>query len=360
MTHGSAKLRRRGQPLLALAVLLLTWAGARAMLWESPFADVPILSQVGPVVAPAASPAAASPPPVRSSGIVTVMPGDEAPVAGGVRSALSASLQGPAAYRIAEAIQRTEAVAPADAPSVFTLSGQNGPISSRPVPAVVAAITGQRAWRVDGWMAWRSGSGLTQAATGARPASYGGTQAGLAMRYDLALGDRRPALHLRATHAPDRPRQSELALGLGLRPLAHIPLRVQAEARSTHSAGRTEVRPALLAHTELSSLDLPLGLVGEGYAQGGWVGGRDHTPFADGQARITASLAQAGPLRLRAGAGVWGGAQKFAERLDVGPTLGVELTAGPAPLRLSVDYRRRVAGAASPGNGLAVTLSTGF
>jgi len=361
MTPGSAKYRRRGQPLLALAVLLLAWAGARAMLWESPFARIRAITQVVPVVARAATPlVAASRESLSPSGTVTVLPGDEAPDVAGFCSVPSAPLLGHTAYRIAGAIPLMEAVRPVDMPKAPMARGQTDSLSTRSVPVGVLAMTGQRAWRVDGWMAWRSGSGLPRVANGARPASYGGTQIGLAMRYELSQGDRRPALHLRATHAPDRPRQSELAAGFGLRPLASIPVRVQGEARATSSAGRTELRPALLAYTELAPLDLPLGLTGEGYAQGGWIGGRNRTPFADGQARVTASLAQSGPVRLRAGAGVWGGAQKFAERLDVGPTLGLELATGPASLRLSVDYRQRVAGDANPGSGLAVTLSTGF
>lgn len=360
MTPGALTRRRRGQPLLAMAGLLLAWASARAMLWESPFRD---LQEPVRKFAPAAAepaPPMVNPEPLRPSGIVTVMPGGEAPMTAGFRALGPVLAEGPAAYRIVEPDRQADEATPGQRPAALIALGATGPNSSRTVPAIVAGVAGQRAWRVDGWMAWRSGSGLPQAANGARPASYGGTQAGLAMRYDLSRGDRRPALHLRASHAPDRPRQSELALGFGLRPLKGIPLRLQGEARATRSAGGAELRPAMLAYTELAPLDLPLGLVGEGYAQGGWVGGRDRTPFADGQARVTASLAQAGPVRLRAGAGAWGGAQKFAERVDVGPTLGLELAAGPAPLRLSIDYRQRVAGDASPGNGLAVTLSTGF
>ena len=138
-----------------------------------------------------------------------------------------------------------------------------------------------------------------------------------------------------------------------------MPVRILGEVRATRSSGHVEVRPAVLAVTELARIELPLDLSAEGYAQGGWVGGSYATAFADGQARVTNIIAL-GPARLRLGAGAWGGAQKFASRLDVGPTAAVDLGRGAVSARLSVDYRMRVAGNASPGDGLAVTLSTGF
>ena len=115
------------------------------------------------------------------------------------------------------------------------------------------------------------------------------------------------------------------------------------------------MRPAILAVTELGKVRFPLGFTGEGYAQGGWVGGRYATLFADGQARITRAV-PVGRVNIAVGAGVWGGAQKFAERVDVGPTIAL----ATAHSRLSLDYRAKVTGNASPGDGLALTLSTGF
>lgn len=197
---------------------------------------------------------------------------------------------------------------------------------------------------------------MPQLANGARPASYGGTQAGAVVRRALGGSAAAPDLILRGTYAPDRPRQAELALGANARPIPGVPVRLQAEVRATRTDRRTDMRPAVLAFTEIDRIELPLRLDAEGYAQVGWVGGSYSTAFADGQARLTRPIATMGGLRVRAGAGAWGGAQKFAERLDVGPTIDVVLD----PVRVTVDYRARVAGNASPGNGLAVTLSTGF
>ncbi|GGD99037.1 hypothetical protein GCM10011515_18610 [Tsuneonella deserti] len=142
--------------------------------------------------------------------------------------------------------------------------------------------------------------------------------------------------------------------------MATVPVRIIAEMRLTSAVDGTEIRPGVLAVSELSPIALPLGLGAEGYAQGGWVGGRYATAFVDGQTRVTRQVAQEGAARVRVGAGAWGGAQKYAERLDVGPTVALDTSFEHVSARLTLDYRMRVAGHASPGNGLALTLSTGF
>ena len=219
----------------------------------------------------------------------------------------------------------------------------------------------RRSWHVDAWYAWRPGSGLPRVAAGAAPAlAYGGTQGGVVLRADLGASEHRPQAYLRAVHAPARPAQGDLALGMGARPIPSVPVRLQGEARVTRIAGETSVRPAVAAIAELASVELPLGFSAETYGQAGWVGGRYATPFVDGQVRVERPLVAAGPARVQLGAGAWGGAQKFAGRLDVGPTASVALDLGGTPARIAVDYRIRVLGNARPENGAAVTLSTGF
>jgi hypothetical protein len=340
--------------LAALVLLLTLWTGARMMLWESPFASpFPAAAAAGAHFTSATLPVSKgrlSTPELRDNGAPRIgqdsLPLDPRVPAGAKQVWPLLAVDRPRSTTIPDATGW--AVPLADPFRPFVQPGL-------PVPR-----TGASRWHVAGWAAWRAGSGLTRIANGARAASYGGSQAGIAARIDLAGGGHRPALHLRATYAPDRPRQGELALGAGVRPLAAVPLRIMAEVRATRSEGRAEVRPALLAVTELAPIDLPLAVVAEGYAQAGWVGGRYATAFADGQIRVTREFAAYGPARVRLGAGVWGGAQKFAERLDVGPTIALDLAAGPVPARLAVDYRIQVAGDASPGNGVALTLSTGF
>ena len=77
--------------------------------------------------------------------------------------------------------------------------------------------------------------------------------------------------------------------------------------------------------------------------------------FADGAARGGVPL---GPVEI--GGGVWGAAQPGAARLDAGPQMSLPLPAAGANLRLSADWRFRLAGDAAPGSGPALTLGADF
>lgn len=67
---------------------------------------------------------------------------------------------------------------------------------------------------------------------------------------------------------------------------------------------------------------------------------------------------------LSPGAGVWAGIQRdrvmTTSRVDAGPSLRLHWARAPLPVDIAVDYRRRLAGNAAPGSGIAVMLSTGF
>ena len=94
--------------------------------------------------------------------------------------------------------------------------------------------------------------------------------------------------------------------------------------------------------------------------QAGYVGGKYASAFADGQLRAERPLAEFGDAKLTAGGGAWGGAQKGAARLDIGPSASLQLKLGQTSSRLSMDWRFRVAGAAEPASGPALTISAGF
>ena len=147
---------------------------------------------------------------------------------------------------------------------------------------------------------------------------------------------------------------------MSLRPLPGVPARLLAEARVQRDGGRTRLRPAIAAISEVPPVRLPLGAQGELYAQAGYVGGTPATPFFDAQATIERALLGTGPAELRLGAGAWAGGQKGSARLDVGPRASVKLSLGEASSRLALDWRFRVAGNARPGSGPAVTFSAGF
>lgn len=239
--------------------------------------------------------------------------------------------------------------------------------SNIPEAGGLSALPPQRAtplrrdrWSFDGWLLYRPGGG-TGGFAGSLPPSYGASQAGGVVNFRLAPGDRHaPKAYVRATQSLAGARESEAALGLSLRPLPALPVRTQAEMRFQRAGQRTEWRPAAFAVTELPPVDLPLSTRGEAYLQAGYVGGDFATLFVDGQARVTRAVSDLGSARLEAGAGAWGGAQKGASRLDIGPTAALDLRVGEVPARLSLDYRQRIAGDAAPQSGAAVTFSVGF
>ena len=96
------------------------------------------------------------------------------------------------------------------------------------------------------------------------------------------------------------------------------------------------------------------------YGQAGYVGGDFETGFVDGKATLEAPVIQGKKARVAIGGGVWGGAQRDASRLDVGPTASAILSTGRASVRASIDYRIRVAGDALPRDGVALTLAASF
>lgn len=396
---------RRGQPVVALVLLLSLWVGARSMVWAASSPAHPaeadrastygLAGRFAPDAAPARQPEAlqsgeASPqfhpvlPPEPTVAVPLV------PVAPPVwpepqaRSALDRTV--PVSPNPASA--PAPAPAPASAPTSVAVAPRiagghqllwMAALSQLPMPALqeaspsplAAALPRQRErqarWSADGWLLLRrGGNGFNLPGAGLPGASlpvgaYGASQAGAVIRYRLAPSSPlRPALYLRATSALHAPRGEELAGGLTLRPIPRLPVAAMVEARATRTMTGTVVRPAAALVSELPPLALPGKLRGEVYLQAGYVGGRDATAFVDGQARIERRLLGAGRWELRAGAGSWGGAQKGARRLDVGPTATLAVPLGSAGGRLSADWRFRVAGQAAPTSGPAITLSAGF
>lgn len=369
--------RLRGQPLVALLLLLSLWVTGRALMWEpllsdrvdaaslaaglpsSKVAPPPLAgerhaasvrprSEWGtrrPDFAPSQAPVFA-PEPITESPAVVALP-------------LPRTAPGVLPPRVAAAHQMAWLAAVAQLPLPPEAAAALAPAPAKPLGGPPARTVLPR-WSADGWLLLRrGGSGVSPG--GALLPALGASQAGAVVRYRLAPASaHRPALHLRASSALQQPRGEELAAGLAMRPLAGVPVVAMAEARLTQTADGTRLRPAAALVTELPPADLPGGLRAETYVQAGYVGGAGATPFIDGQARIEAPLVSVGKLRLRAGGGVWGGAQKDASRLDVGPTATLALPLGSGGGRLSADWRFRVAGNAAPASGPALTLSAGF
>ncbi|HQA17474.1 MAG TPA: hypothetical protein PK680_03725 [Novosphingobium sp.] len=369
---------RRGQPLFALAAVMIVWVGARTALWASAPADGPVdpapASVSGSAPVTPAAPQRPQPPrndregvPFKQAPGPLPAPSYAPPVENVPRPQFEAPRAVPPQIAAGHQMLLIAGLAamPTPEPGLAAAQGQSAS-AIPPVPFLPATERPLR-WSIDGWLLWRDGgNGYNLPGAGLPGASltsgaYGSSQAGLILRYRLAPGSTlRPTLYLRATTGLYYPRGEEGAAGFALRPVPGVPVAAMAEARVSRTPGGTVVRPAVALVTELPPARLPLGLKGEVYAQAGWVGGKDHTPFIDGQARIDAPLAKAGKLDLRLGAGAWGGAQRGAKRLDVGPSATLDLPVGQGRTRLTADYRLRVAGDAAPGSGVAITFSAGF
>lgn len=197
---------------------------------------------------------------------------------------------------------------------------------------------------------------------GVLPASYGASQSGAVLRYRLDLSSRyRPSVYLRTTSALGGVRDNAVALGISARPLPSVPVMAAVEGRLADQAAGRSIVPAAFAYTELPPVSLPMRLRAEAYLQAGYVGGAFATPFADGLVRVDRLLLRLGATEARVGAGIWGGAQKGAARLDMGPSASVAMPLGKGTFgRVALDWRFRMAGDARPGSGPAVTLSAGF
>ncbi|MBB3939425.1 hypothetical protein GGR39_001065 [Novosphingobium fluoreni] len=222
-------------------------------------------------------------------------------------------------------------------------------------------IGDKRRWSMDAWTLLRKSGGRVPRA-GTLPATYGASQAGAVLRYRIAMDDpRRPTAYLRTTSSVGAINETTAALGLSARPIPRLPVVAALEGRVTAQGGSRRVQPVAMAVTELPPIPLPGALRAEAYGQAGYVAGRYATPFADGQLRVDRSLLTVGRVEARAGGGVWGGIQKGASRVDAGPgaTVSMPLTSKVFG-RLAVDWRFRVAGNAEPGSGPAVTVAAGF
>ena len=370
MSHAATT--RRGQPLVFLFVLLGGWMTLRLAMWENPWPQEimrtigqPVQDRPGALydraIAEARKPSAPiDAPPVAMPVSLTAPPPAILP-ASGDRPSVFAPGRSMTGHNLVWMAAMSRLPMPT---SVADALDRNSGVERAAVPLPQSVRDHRKPWRFDGWVLLR-GAGRTALSGGEQPASYGGSQLGgvLAYRLDPASGHD-PALYLRASAALREPHETEAAFGLRARPVADLPVTFHAEARLSERRERAEVRPAVFATVGFERKGLPLGIGMRGYAQAGYVAGRDASAFVDGLAVAEREVARfdlaAVNAEVRAGAGIWGGAQKGASRLDVGPSTSMDLRMGEVSARVSLDYRIRVAGDAEPENGPAFTLSTGF
>lgn len=227
-----------------------------------------------------------------------------------------------------------------------------------------AQILGKR-WSVYAWSLLREGSGRGALAPGAQ---YGGSQAGLIVRYALGDSGRAPAVYARAASALASDDDRTLALGVTARPWRAIPVDLAVERRFSLGTPQSDRFAALLVgggSTPLGRSRVRL----DAFGQMGIVGYRDGQGFFDGQMLATRQVAAHDDYSVSVGAGVWAGGQqelnaaggkRWVHRVDLGPRAALVLPVGDSQMTVALDWRQRIDGDALPASGVALTVSTGF
>lgn len=335
----------RGRPLRFIGVLVAGWIGLRTvMLW--PHAEA------------APDPARGGVPGARASTVA--IPAATHPVPTPAKPIrLAAAWRG--ASVVAEHVGGTPHSIPPPPPFAPPVGERDGPPPPPPLLAglprsasATTAASTTNASRLSGsfWLVARNGGGVTNAPLGGQ---LGGSQAGLRLAYLLDRKHRLAAM-ARVT-SPLGSGLREAAIGLEWQP-TRLPVRIVAEQRIAIDGGKGG--PAIELVGGFGPLPIGGGFRLESYAQAGAIH-RDRTEgFVDGAAHLSHPIGALGPIPIDVGAGLWGGAQRGAERLDVGPSVTATLPIANQRLRVSLDWRERVAGAARPGSGMALTLGADF
>lgn len=341
-----------GRPLRFLAGVALGWIALRvAMLWpateEARSASTRARSQAAPLrppgmparlfrVAPVPAKAASwAPPPAADFRRTALLP-----VAGRVPvvTVLGLRFGGQGPTQVAEAMPMTSP-------------------GTRPRQLAATARGDARRWIGSAWLLARGGGmggdGGEAGLGGGSP--LGASQAGVRVGYAVDAA-RRLMPYARLSAALDMPAR-EAALGIDWRPTA-LPVHLIAEQRLPLDGGRGG--PTLGAIGGIGPMGLPKGFTVEGYGEAGVILRDGGVGFADGSVRVGRRVARAGPAQVALGAGAWGAVQPGASRLDIGPAVTIDLPMRTRFVRLTLDWRQRVAGDALPRSGPALTLGADF
>lgn len=332
---------RDGRPLRFLVLVMTGWVGARAvMLW--PGASVAVARDVI-TPRPAAALRATEGRPVAAE------PPYYAPFAPAVRPTARLHIPAGPAGRVPTDDVHLPSIGLDEPSSPGLIAGLPIPLSSarpQPQPQHRSRLFGSA------WAVARGGNGLPAGVPGVQ---LGGSQAGVRLGYALRE-DRRLAVVARVSSPLGRGMR-EGAVGIEWQP-TRLPVRLVAEQRFALGPGRGG--PTLAAVGGVGPRPLAAGFRLEAYVQAGMIARSGTEGFADGALRVARPVAVLGGVKIDLGGGTWGAAQRGATRLDVGPSLSAVVPVGPQPVRLSLDWRQRVAGNAAPGSGLVATLGADF
>jgi len=345
-----------GRPLRFLALVIVGWtAGRVAMLWPPFVSDMPVhppFGQRGPKAIVVASASLA----LARRGVVRVgtmhnkveqalVP--DAPLVGPIpsdRDPDRSAFASPSVTRgdsLQPILQQTldQDVSHVRLGSAFPpLTSPNRPGGSR--------------WSGGFWSIVRNQGQIGEAPFGGQ---LGGSQAGIRLAY--ALGQSRRVAVVGRFATPLEGAGREAAIGLEWRP-TRLPIRLVAEHRIGIDGGGGG--PSIGAIAGVGPMSIGAAFRFEAYGQIGLIERGGIIGFADGAARIHRTIASVGGARLDVGAGLWGGIQPGSQRLDIGPSMGVSIPVAARRVRVSLDWRERVAGLARPSSGLALTVGSDF
>jgi len=329
-----------GRPIRFLGATLAGWVAVRAvMLW--------------PTAGPAAIPRALVPPAFADSG-------PPSPVT--VLTAEPWQPRNAMAVRRRPTFVRPEAAVAGPAPAMAIASP--GPVATdrmaTPPQSILApslavptsADPRTSRWSASAWVFLRDGRGIVPGLGGGQ---LGGSQAGLRVAY--AIGEARRIAVVGRLATPFEGSGREAAVGIEWRP-APLPVRLVAEYRAALDSGASGPAAGIIAGTGPAPLASGFDL--ETYGQAGIVRRRRAEPFAEGAARLSRPVLNVGGTKVDLGLGGWGGAQRGARRLDLGPSLGLRIPVAGQSIRTSLDWRQRVAGNARPGSGPVLVIGGDF
>ncbi|MBW4330645.1 hypothetical protein KY084_07110 [Stakelama sp. CBK3Z-3] len=348
MTSGTGK----GRPLRFAGSIIAGWTMVRVgFLWFSTGSLTQALDQAVPLAhLPRMQTAGDSPGPITAHAAI-----------GGVRSAVAP----PAAEwprekpssnpRTAIVDQRISARRERLALAGLVTFGEARARCDAPSPrlnALAPLRPASKRWQASGWIFYRPGGGDAFAAN---LPSLGGSQAGFRAAYTLDTEHRLSAsLRVAAPLAMDG---AELMAGIAWQPF-DAPVTVLAEER--FGLDHQGSAPSLTLVGGQGPEPVAPGVDMESYGEIGAIARDRIDYFAGASLRLSHKIARVAGQSIRIGTGAWGGIQRGAKRLDIGPSLSSDVALAGGNARLSIEWRQRVAGNAAPGSGLALTLGTDF
>jgi hypothetical protein len=328
-------------PLRFLALVVGGWIAIRAAAWIGWPDVMPPDALPDAMASPASAP---STPFVPPPGLIL----DLAPKQGSAQRYAQADFTLPSSTAYLAVTAPLTMTTPPDARLASSPPPHVG-LSAGPGGAGISSPPSSR-WSGSAWLLARRDRGTPPLAPGG---ILGGSQAGGRILYRLNDDAARPlALSVRV-YAPLRGRGAEAALGLDWRPIEQIPVHLLVERRQAIDGGGRSAFAASIHGG--ASFGIPAGGRLDVYVQAGAVGLSSRDLFADGAMRVGVPL---GPVEL--GGGVWGAGQPGTTRLDAGPQVTLPFSLSRANLRLSADWRFRLAGDAMPGSGPALTIGADF